>query len=57
MQEYEKKWPCHIYGRISLPHLMGLKENTETKIPIADVMAVFWNGLLLNYKPAASPLK
>jgi hypothetical protein len=41
MQEYEKKWPCYIYGRTILPHLVGLKENTEKKIAIADVMPVF----------------
>ena len=38
MQEYEKNWQCHIYSRTSLPHLVGPKENTETKIAIADVM-------------------
>jgi hypothetical protein len=41
MQEYENKWPCHIDGRTILPHLVGLKENIETKIALADVMPVF----------------
>jgi hypothetical protein len=41
MQEYEKKWPCHIYGRTILPHSVVPKENNETKIAIADVTPVF----------------
>jgi hypothetical protein len=41
MQEYEKKWPCRIYGRTILPHLVGLKKNTAAKVAIAGVMPVF----------------
>jgi hypothetical protein len=41
MQEYGNKWLCHIDGRTILPHLVGMKENAETKIAIADAMPVF----------------
>jgi len=41
MQEYENKWPCLTDGRTIPPHLVGLRENTELKIAIADVMPVF----------------